>query len=931
MTKNLLLMTCATSALVLMAGASHAATAAAADTSQSTTNVTELVVTAEKRETSLQKVPVAVSVFTGSERDTIGINTVADVTNFAPGFTYDPANVHAYIRGVGRQSVNVTDDQRVANYEDEFYVYSPYGLDKSSLFLSQVQIERGPQNVGGRNSDAGSIDMISVRPTDQPYAEVRATVGNFGTGVIEGAASTQIAPGLDVRVAGYDKNQDDGYYTNTIPGESTEGNKIHEWYTEGQVDWKPSDQFEFWARAFASGWDGSGDAGSRVGYQNGSFDETNLTDANGYVGAGLFVNPNFGLSAPNGNPAANKAATAAGELVPTSVSLYSPNVLNNVSATNPNLFTDPTQTVVKLNDYNDFNYIATYHGPGFDIKYTGGVQGYQYHLNYGPDTNVRSFTMPFVPGVVPGATPLVIYPLIQQNYEEDDYWTAHDLSIQSTTDSPLQWTVGAFAYYQHYNQPYQVSDPSQPQLASPQLPNAAGLPAGGPAAANPLHQLLYLDYNFNVQSYAGYGQVSYKLNDQFKITGSIRYNYDDKYGSEAGRYVDFGNLIIDGYSPYYGAFTPSEDVTGSQTCLSGNPKDCNSAAHGLGRGVTSMGVIGANGYATRLLGADSSAVTGGAGIEWTPTSDIFTYARYTRGYEAPSFNAGQVLANPEVPAEFINSYEIGYKESFGKSLLLDLAAFYYDYNDLQLPISIANGGVTQSQFVGVPSATTAGVEAEVYWTPVQDLVVTLSYSYDYSEINTGCSGKLTTTPATATTPAVTSLTPSTGSLCLGDTNDPAAVAAGAKPYPGQVYNATTNPLLYQSVKGAPLPDAPQNKFAVDVAYTWHFQPGSFTLSGSYAYRDVQDGTVFNRSYDNAPSWDDVDFRGLWKSPGDRYEVIGFVKNAFNTLQYTVATGGAGLLGSANGVNTALGGLNETNIFELNPPRTFGVEVRYKFF
>ncbi|HLY80142.1 MAG TPA: TonB-dependent receptor, partial [Caulobacteraceae bacterium] len=126
MTKNLLLLTCATGALGLMAGVGHAATAAAAatDTSQSATNVTEIVVTAEKREQSLQKVPVAVSVFTGAQRDTIGINTVADVTNFAPGFSYDPANVHAYIRGVGRQSVNVTDDQRVANYEDEFYVYS---------------------------------------------------------------------------------------------------------------------------------------------------------------------------------------------------------------------------------------------------------------------------------------------------------------------------------------------------------------------------------------------------------------------------------------------------------------------------------------------------------------------------------------------------------------------------------------------------------------------------------------------------------------------------------------------------------------------------------------------------------------------------------------------------------------------------------------
>src|SRR5580704_4807979 len=305
MTKNLLLMTCAAGALSLTAGAAQAATATAtaADTSQSSTNVTELVVTAEKHEQSLQKVPVAVSVFTGSERDSIGINTVADVTNFAPGFSYDPATVHAYIRGVGRQSVNVTDDQRVANYEDEFYVYSPYGLDKSSLFLSQVQIERGPQSVGGRNAAAGSIDMLSVRPTDEPYAELRATIGNFGTHVIEGAISGQVAPGLDLRLAGFDKNQDYGYYHNLIGPD--EGNVIHEWYVEGQADWKPNDKFELWVRTFYEAWNGRGDAGSRTGYQGGSWDETNLTDGNAYVGGGLFVNPNYGYSSVvGGNPAA---------------------------------------------------------------------------------------------------------------------------------------------------------------------------------------------------------------------------------------------------------------------------------------------------------------------------------------------------------------------------------------------------------------------------------------------------------------------------------------------------------------------------------------------------------------------------------------------------------------------------------------------------
>ena len=71
--------------------------------------------------------------------------------------------------------------------------------------------------------------------------------------------------------------------------------------------------------------------------------------------------------------------------------------------------------------------------------------------------------------------------------------------------------------------------------------------------------------------------------------------------------------------------------------------------------------------------------------------------------------------------EFLNAYEIGYKQSFGKNLLIDIAAFYYDYDGLQLPISITNGGVTQALFVNVPKSVSDGVEIEGYWTPVRDL------------------------------------------------------------------------------------------------------------------------------------------------------------------------------------------------------------------
>jgi iron complex outermembrane recepter protein len=514
--------------------------------------------------------------------------------------------------------------------------------------------------------------------------------------------------------------------------------------------------------------------------------------------------------------------------------------------------------------------------------------------------------------------PLTIFPQIQANYVEDDWWTAHDVTFESTTDSPFQWTFGGFFFYQHYNQPYSVYDTNQPQLSQPA---SAGLPCGvGPApglcAPNPNNYLLYLDYNFNVLSTAGYGQASYKINEKWKVSANIRYNYDDKYGTETSRYIDFNAATINAAAPFLGANTPALDITSVLACPTGTPTSCNSGP--LAPGVKTKGVVLPNGFIQRQLAISSDAFTGGGEIEFTPTPDIFTYARYGRGYESPSFNAGQNIALPAVKPEYLNSYEIGYKQSFGHNLSIDIAGYYYDYQALQVPLSINNGGVTQALFVNVPKSISEGVEFEAFWQPIKDLVVTASYSYDHTSIQTRCTGTLS--PPDPVTGQV-HLIAAAGSLCVEDTNDPGAIQPGANPFPGQ-----TTPVKVQGVNGNPLPDAPENKFALAVAYTWHFDPGDLLGSVSFAYRDTQNGTLFNRFYDNAPSWTDLDFRLTWKAPHDKYEITGFVKNATDSLQYTVAAGGAVLGGSATSI-----GPNPVNSYNLNPPRTYGVEMRYRFF
>src|SRR5688500_10663641 len=88
------------------------------------TEIEELVVTAEKREQSLQDVPVAVSAVTDERRELVGINSVQDLTNFTPGLAYSTNNDRASLRGIGRFSNNRSTEGGVAMYNDGFYTSS---------------------------------------------------------------------------------------------------------------------------------------------------------------------------------------------------------------------------------------------------------------------------------------------------------------------------------------------------------------------------------------------------------------------------------------------------------------------------------------------------------------------------------------------------------------------------------------------------------------------------------------------------------------------------------------------------------------------------------------------------------------------------------------------------------------------------------------
>ena len=132
----------------------------------------------------------------------------------------------------------------------------------------------------------------------------------------------------------------------------------------------------------------------------------------------------------------------------------------------------------------------------------------------------------------------------------------------------------------------------------------------------------------------------------------------------------------------------------------------------VGHGALTHCVIQANGVATRNIGGTSSAVTGTAGVEWTPDNSTLAYIRYSRGYKELALNAG-TLANPNaagvggalVAPETMDDYELGYKKTFGRNLVVDLDLFYENYLNAQFPVTVYYGPTKVQRIPEHPEVT----------------------------------------------------------------------------------------------------------------------------------------------------------------------------------------------------------------------------------
>jgi iron complex outermembrane receptor protein len=881
----------------------HGSAARAADAAvEDTGALTEIVVTAEKRSENLEVVPASITAFNSKMLDQQGIASVQDLTNYAPGLYYTTYDNRPYIRGIGRNTDNLAVESGVAVYVDGIYngANASTILQSSSLFVDEIQVLRGPQNtLFGRNADGGMIDYISKRPTSDFQGEVRTGYDNYHKAFVEGAFSGPINDSLRYRFgANYTNQNGKGFYTNLNGvdegGDVAQGGNGTSYHIEGQLEGNVGSAFEWWTKLATSDYDVSYHTETLIG----------PLDTREFP-VPLFPNANFGTCAMPGGAGGLGCAGSPDTIV--SVLTGKNTIAGNPSTLGTGTFDSGFQSQSKQQDNWIFATHLTFHADGFDVKYLGGYQKFSYDLtapwtnSQGVSSGILGYTLqgPAAPtptcGFFFGATNLagcsqnLVVNSAHNNFTFDEFeqFFSNELNIASTGQGPLQWIGGLYQFHEKYTQPINVNSPDQAQLATPYSIVAIAGGALVPAPANPSRSA-YNEYTALAEdSYGVFGQLDWQASSQFKVTTGLRYSYDKKSGDQSFRIMAFNFEGVGLGVNTFGANTPAFDITPAATT-------CNGQSY-RGTGACFFNAAGA---AQTSLDDHWDAVTGTAGVSWTPATDILAYAKYSRGYKAGGFNSGINAPDPETAKETVDAFEVGYKETFGKTFQANVATFYYNYKNDQQPLGVLDPttNVINTIIVNIPEVHTYGAELETLWNPITDLDILLNYAYLHATIS------------------------STNGVCYQDSSDPNGLAPGANtggcPGPGPTGAQT------QNLQGATLPASPRNKVALNAIYTLHFDPGSLALSATYIWRDKTYDSVFNRSYNLDPSYGQVNLRAIWTDAANRYNVIIYGNNLTNKIAQDASFG--------LGVNNPGPGQVIDPVVSYIPPRVYGIELRYRF-
>jgi iron complex outermembrane receptor protein len=728
---------------------------ATAQTTQSndSSQIEEIVVTAEKREENVQKVAASVSVIDAANLEARGIVDLRGLSNLLPmaQLNMEGSTTQIFIRGIGQTSDSDTNSPAVAANIDG--VYTPRFVLSSSLFdVSQIEVLSGPQGtLYGRNAAGGAVNVTTKLPTDQFENVGFVEVGNYRSEHIFNALNVPVSNDLQIRAA-VDSNSHNGYITNGQDDLDTIAARL-------VAQYKPQDNFSMVLRGE---------------YQNA-----------GGKGSSSILAPLLDSQNPWYQP------TVPGE------HFFNKERVYKASA--------------------EFKYDVG--GPqNITLTYIPAYIDYWFHFNIPIGQPVAYFPNPGVPD-----NPLAGF------YATLD---VHDSARQITNefrvnggDRNLKWIFGLYQLHLGV---------SAPGLASFDVGNPA-VYSGGPA--QPYAFATGGGETYDVvtnRAYAGFGEGTYSITDNLRLTAGVRYSYDDD------------------------------------------------ATHGISQEFVPIAGITLPPSAYNLALSDHRVDwKGGVEFDVAPTS--MAYVTVQTGFIDGGFNidASTSSASSFKP-ETLLAYTAGIKNRlFGGALQLNAEAFYYDYKDLQVSaFNVSTGGNDQ---YNVPRSEIHGLQLDGIYR------VSPHTNFDANI------GWLRAVITSGVLPPI------------------AVYSCGV---PGAIPAELCSPNSLINYKGQTLPNSPTISGSMGLTQQWDLPTGGFVEGRVATHYESSTWAFFAHLQGlEKPAYTKTDLSLTYHLPTNGWRFGLWVKNIENT---------------ATRVTPATTNVYGLQTWFLDPPRTFGLRLDYKF-
>jgi iron complex outermembrane receptor protein len=446
----------------------------------------EIVVTAQKREESLQDVPISVATTSGERLNAMfsGSEDVLALSGRVPGLYAESSNGRSaprfYLRGLGNIDFDLAASQPVSYVMDEVVMENVI-LKSFPLFdVQNIEVIRGPQGtLFGRNTTAGIIKVNTRRPSDETSGYVKGSWAENNTINVEGAAGGSLGDTLNARVSGLYRSRDN-WITNGQTGQESLG-EYEEAAVRAQFDWTPSDRFS-----------------ALLSLQSRSLEGTSsIFRANVFSTGSADLNQNYDRET----------------------------VWYDGGDNNPQAYDSYGATLNLTWDFDDvsINSITSFQDADGSSRgdIDGGVVDVTQSLPVPPGLTFEPDGPSLVNGVFVPALSFpgyIVIPSVTQDGADTDQFT-QEFRIASDTDGRFNWQVGAFYF-------------SSDLVVTTESFGSFGF------LGNPPQDTIIQQEN---KTWAVFGQGSYDVTDRLTLTGGVRYTDDEK----DFQVLQFGQLWLD--------------------------------------------------------------------------------------------------------------------------------------------------------------------------------------------------------------------------------------------------------------------------------------------------------------------------------------------------------------------------------------------------